>query len=116
MDASFFVALINLLFVPLVPVYVYYKKNARPLTPSLEMLFHYGLAAAFLVPLTKAVAFLPGRILKSHIDLDSGYYTIAALIAAWALPFLADIFQNVSIKIELVKDEDPSDESPEQAG
>lgn len=116
MNAPFLVALINLLFVPLIPVYFYCRKNAQPLAPSLELLFHYGMAAAFLVPVTKAVSFLPGRILHSHIDLDSGYYTIAALIAAWLLPFLADIFQNVSVKVELVKDEDeeaPSDVSPE---
>lgn len=112
MNAPFLVALINLLFVPLIPVYHYYRKNARPLAPSLELFFYYGMAAVFLVPVTKAAAFLPGKILHSHIDLDSGYYTIAALIAAGLLSFLADIFQHVSIKVEFVEDGGPSDEEP----
>ena len=110
MSSPVFVSLINLFFVPLIPVFFYYKKKDQPLARRLELLFHYGMAAVFLIPVTKVIAFLPGIILHKHIDLDSGYYTIAALIAVWLLPFLSDIAQHVSIKVEFVKDEVSSDE------
>ena len=105
MDASLLITLINLFLVPLVPVYFYYKKNAKPLKPGVELLFHYGMATVFLVPATKAVALLPGKILSKYIDADSGYYTLAALIAALLLFFLAGF-----IKVEFVNDETSSND------
>lgn len=97
MDAAFVVGLINLFFVPLLPVYLYYKKNGRPLEANLDLLFQYAIATALLIPLTKAVAFLPGRLIAHEpISLVSGYYTLAALIASWLLPRLADLAGSVS--------------------
>lgn len=83
------IGLINLFFVPLLPVCLYYKRDGRPLEPSLELLFRYVIAAVLLIPLTKTILFLPGiLIFHRTISFDSSYYTLAALIAAWLLPHL----------------------------
>ena len=94
MSDSYFVGLINLLAVPALPVYLYYKRKNLPLRPGPELLFQYGITAALLIPLTKAVAFLPGKlILGESFSAESGWYTAAALAAALLLSWMAPFWQ-----------------------
>lgn len=107
MEAVFFIGLINLFFVPMLPLCLYYKKNGLPLKPSLELLFHYGAAAALIIPVAKILSFLPARLLHVPVPVESSYYTLAALIAAWLLPYLASLFRSVSIRVEFKEREVP---------
>lgn len=101
MSITLFVGLINLFFVPTVPVYLYYKREGRPLRADLELLFHYMIAAVLLLPLTKAVFFLPGRLLfHGSVPMDSGYYTLAALLTAWLLPGLRLLAKAASARLD----------------
>ena len=120
MDTETVIRLINLFFVPMLPVYLYYKSSKQPLAPNLELLFRYAVTAALLIPLAKAIAFLPGRLIAgTTIPLDSGYYTLAALIAAWLLPDLFKLAGSVSgkIRLRLRKTPEPSGggDSPDAA-
>lgn len=104
MDTETVIRLINLFFVPMLPVYLYYKSSKQPLAPSLELLFRYAVTAALLIPLAKVIAFLPGRLTANGtIPLDSGYYTLAALIAAWLLPDLFRLAGSVSGKVKRLR-------------
>lgn len=86
MDANLYIGLINLFFVPVLLVYLHYQKKGWPLKASLELLFHYTAAAALLIPFTRAVTLLPGRVLlHSAIPMDSDTYTFAALAAVYLL-------------------------------
>lgn len=76
------VAFINLFFVPMLPVYVYYKRSGKQLKLTLEVLMEYCIVAAFLIPATKIILFLPAKILHTQIYAYSGYYTLAALALA----------------------------------
>lgn len=78
-------------------------KNGLPLKSSLELLFHYGAAATLIIPVAK---FLLARLLHVPIPVESSYYTLAALIAAWLLPYLASLFRSVFVKVEFKKHEE----------
>lgn len=90
------VAFINLFFVPMLPVYAYYKRTGRPLKLTLEIFMEYCIMTVFLVPATKIILFLPSKILHTQIHIYSGYYTIAALLAATIFIFFIKL-QKVSI-------------------
>lgn len=100
MKPEFFVGLINLFFVPMLPLCLYYRKNGLPLKPSLELLFHYGATAALIIPIAKAFAIVPTRLLHVPVPVESSYYTLAALITVWLLPALDRLFRSVSIQVE----------------
>ena len=74
------VIFINLFFIPLLPVYVLYRKKHKPLESNMELLFQYGIVAACNIPLTKVFIFLIRKIAGKTISIDSGYYTVAALL------------------------------------
>lgn len=76
------VVFINLFFIPALPLYWTYKRNKKTLTFSLELLSQYCIIAACNIPLTKVFTFLAKRVLEKYISIDSGYYTLAALISA----------------------------------
>lgn len=74
------VVFINLFFVPLLPLYIIYRKKQKSLEPSLDLLFHFGIVAACNVPCTKVFVFLIRKIAGIDISIDSGYYTVAAFL------------------------------------
>lgn len=75
----YMVIFINLFFIPLLPLYLIYRKKQKSLEPDLDLLFQYGIITACNVPLTKVPIFLIKKIAGIFIPIDSGYYTIAAL-------------------------------------
>lgn len=86
MDINLYVGIINLFFVPVFLLHLHYRKKGRPLKAGLELLFHYTIAAALLIPLAKAFTVLAGRVFPHRtIPVDSGSYTLAALAAACLL-------------------------------
>lgn len=74
------VIFINLFFVPIIPLYVLNKKRKKPLEPNLDLLFQYSIAAVCNIPLTKVFIFLIRKIGGISISIDSGFYTLAALL------------------------------------
>lgn len=74
------VIFINLFFVPLLPLYIIYRKKQTPLAPNLELMFQYGIIAVCNIPLTKVCIFLMNKAAGVFISIDSGYYTVAALL------------------------------------
>ncbi len=83
------VVCLNLFFVPAISLWRYYEADKQPeIKPSLKLLLHYAVFAVCNVPLTKVGIFLIRRLLDWEIMIDSGYYTLLAMIAAYALPWL----------------------------
>jgi len=75
-----FVIFINLFVAPLLPLYVVYRKRGKRLEPNLDLLFQYGIVAVCNIPLTKIFICLIRKIAGIFISIDSGYYTVAALL------------------------------------
>lgn len=74
------VIFVNLFFIPLLPLYVIYRKRNKLLEPNLNLLFQYGIVAACNIPLTKIPIFFIKKITGIFISIDSGYYTVAAFL------------------------------------
>lgn len=95
--------IINLFFVPMLAIYLHYKRNGRGLEPRIDLLFQYGIVAAFNFVLAKTLLSVANRIVPTITSVDSAHYTVAALFSAWLLPRLSVVAHNVSVKIEVEK-------------
>lgn len=81
---------INLFFVPAIALWVHYKRHNVKLASSINLLLQYAIFCSCNVPLTKVGIFLFKKILHQDIPIDSGYYTLLAIMAAALLPGLID--------------------------
>lgn len=89
---------INLFFCPVVCLYLLFRQKKKPVTASMELLVQYCSVVACNIPATKVFVFLCNRIAGRYIALDSGYYTLFALLSAVLLAWL---FANVQLEISL---------------
>lgn len=85
-----YVIIINLFFVPTLPLYLSNKSRKQPLKPSLELLFQYCIAACLNYVATHVVTLFILKLTGIAFPLDSARYTLAALLSAWLL-FLAQV-------------------------
>ncbi len=82
---------LNLFFVPAVALFEHSKQRNEELRPSLKLLVEYAILVSCNVPLTKVGVFFIKKLLQWNISIDSGYYTLLAIIAAAVLPGLLDL-------------------------
>lgn len=82
------VVFINLFFVPVLPLYMIYRKRRKPLLLNPDLLFQYCIITACNIPLTKVFTFLAKKVGGMFISIDSGYYTVAALVSSALLYIL----------------------------
>lgn len=82
------VVLINLFFVPALPLYLCHKSQRKPLTPSLELLFQYCIAVSLNHVAAHVLSFFLSKLMRTGFTLDSARYTLVALLAA-VLLFMA---------------------------
>lgn len=99
------VIFINLFFVPVLSLYMLcYKK--QQVNQNIELLLRYCVLVATNIPMTKVFIFLARKIGGISISIDSGYYTLAALISAYLIAKLYAFFKTVSIEVEITKNEE----------
>lgn len=84
------VIFLNLFFAPSVSLWVYYKRRNSEPQVSVSLLMQYTIFAACNVPFTKIGIALARVLFGWHISIDSGYYTLLALMSAVSLPVLID--------------------------
>jgi len=82
------VVFINLFFIPVLSLYMMYKKKEEPLSLNLKLLFQYCIIVSCNIPLTKVFIFLAKKVGGIFISIDSGYYTLAALISSFLIYML----------------------------
>lgn len=87
------VILINLFCVPVVSLWIHDKNYKIEPEASVRLLMQYAIFVACNVPLTKVGIALVRVILGWNISIDSGYYTLLAIVAAVLLPELLDKIQ-----------------------
>jgi len=99
-----FVIFLNLFFVPAVSLWVYNKRHGEKIRPTLQLLVQYAILSACNVPLTKIGVFLVRKLLDRNISIDSGYYTLLAVLAAAILPNLLDKIRTAYVdRAELIQ-------------
>lgn len=79
------VILINLFFVPVLPLGLYCKSRRKPLAPSLELLFQYCIAVSLNHVAAHGVSFFLHKLTGAGFALDSARYTLIALLAGGLL-------------------------------
>lgn len=99
------VVFVNLFFVPVVCLFQFYRKAGKPIVKSLELLFQYCMVTACNIPATKVFIFLAKKAIGMQISIDSGYYTLAALVSAFLIPSLYTFCKMIRIEIEVQKNE-----------
>lgn len=92
---------INLFLIPALSVYLYYKSLKKPLTPHLELLFQYCIAASFNYVFTKTLLYIPKRLIGVNFEMDSAHYGLIALFSAWLLSQLFCFAQKIKIAIDV---------------
>lgn len=103
------VIFINLFFVPVLPLYEICRKSGN-FKVSTHLISRYCILAACNVPLTKVFIFLAKKVNGTYISIDSGYYTLAALISAYLISKLWAFFQMVHIEFEITKSDNDANE------
>lgn len=93
--------LINLFMVPTLSIYLCYKGSHKSLTPSMDLLFQYCIAACANFVLTKSLLYFPKRLFGIVFSMDSAHYTIVALVAAWLLSQAFALSKKVKITVEV---------------
>lgn len=79
------VVIINLFFVPALPLYLIYKSCRKPLTPGCEVLFQYAIAVSLNHVAAHVLSFLQHKLTWTGFALDSARYTVVALLAGLLL-------------------------------
>lgn len=93
------VLFINLFFAPVVCLYLLYRKKEKRIALSMELLFQYCIITACNIPAAKIFVFLLKKVAGVYIELDSGYYTLIALLSAVLLAwFVTNVQLEISIK------------------
>jgi len=89
------VVFVNLFFVPVLSLYLLYRKKQKTLRLNLDLLFQYCIITACNIPLTKVFIFLAKRAGGVFISIDSGYYTILAILSAIMLGLLSNLTRTI---------------------
>ena len=84
-------------------IYLHFKRQGRPLEPSLEFLFQYGVTVCCNYALARILLTVPRRLLGLSCSVDSAHYTLAALLAAWLLTLLCRAAKHIRVSLEITR-------------
>lgn len=88
------VAFVNIFFVPVLTIYLLCRKDNNTYSLNSKRIFQYCIAVSCNIPITKVFIVIGGAMGKS-ISIDSGYYTIAAIISASLLYQLCMCYERI---------------------
>lgn len=94
---------INLFFAPMLSIYLHFKRQRKPLEPSVEFLFQYGVTVCCNYALARILLTVPHKLLGLSYSVDSAHYTLAALLAAWLLTLLYRAAKHVRISVDIAR-------------
>lgn len=106
--------LINLFFVPLLSLYLYYKRRGQPIAPSLELLFQYCLVVSFNQGLARIIAAYVSRLTGIVFSLDSAQYTLITILSAWLLFMVYVITKYLNLEVNVSNVEEHREDEKDQ--
>ena len=86
---------INLIVVPVVAFYIFYKKNGKAFKLNFEAVLFWAILVACNIPVTRLFTFIVRKTTGINVEADSSYYTVAALVAAALLPLIFDLGKRI---------------------
>ena len=98
---NYLVCFMNLFFVPSVSVYIYSKRTGQ-LNKPLDIFCICSIWICVIFALMHFVRSIFSHIFSIYIPLDDGKYTVIALIVAFFMPYICEIFaKSISIKCKI---------------
>ncbi len=108
------VVLINLFFVPALPLYLYCKSCRKSLTPSLELLFQYCITVSLNHVAAHVISHLLLKLTGAGFPLDSARYTLAAIFSGVALFFAYAVIKALKPELDITRIGGRGEEKHEQ--
>lgn len=99
------VTIINLFFVPMFATSVYARRHQMiPNGAYARIIATYMKMTAALVPIMKGLTYLIDFCFAYKLQIDSGYYTLGAILVAVILPYVVELFQKCfAVECEIEK-------------
>lgn len=100
------IVLINLLFIPMISIYIHYRRNNEKIafTPSFAVKYCIFAVAVFLI--AKIAAEFVSLFHDIAIPPVDAYYTVFAVPAAIVFPYLIEMFRKFRVKVKIENDSD----------
>ena len=92
-------AIINLLFVPTISAYLYFKRDKK--ISKTELFLRYCISTVAIAAVSKFVCWALGWLFKVTLTAYSALYTLLAVAVAIMLPFIT---KAITIKVEKTKE------------
>ena len=98
------ICIVNLFFIPMIFIQTYWKRNKRQLMLSFELVSCYISMVPILFLITKVFLALIRIIKPIEVHLTSSKYTLVAVLLAFLLPYVIEVFKKyVSVTCEIKK-------------
>lgn len=99
--------IINLFFVPMISMMICYRRKNKEYKFNAQFFMPYSIYCVSIPTITKIFLVLLKNKGGIDIGVDSSYYTAFAMVVAYVLPYLVEIWQkNISIKCSISVDEE----------
>ena len=103
------IAFMNLFFIPMITMYIYYARKKEKLVFSFSFAVKYCIVAVLVFVFAKILSQLVNLFYPLALPPDQAPYTLFAIPAACILPFLIEFvckYVHFKIKVEENKDEE----------
>lgn len=110
------VTILNLFFVPFISMLIYYRRKKKEYKFSELFFMQYAIFCVVISTITKIFTVVFRKWLLIEIGVDSSYYTAIAIVVAYVLPYIIEVWQkNVNIICNItVSDEGDTDEKEQK--
>ena len=100
------VCIINIFFIPFIPLLIFYRRNPQKRTSSLHFVLHYGVMCVLNLILTHIFVRILRMVANLDISADEVMYTLISVIASLILICFIEVFRTYfSVRLEIKKKE-----------
>ncbi len=95
-------ALIHVFFTPMISMLIYYRRNNKVMDLNGEFVLKYGIFTSIVITISKIITAVIFKITNIRLKIDSTYFAVIAIVVAFLLPYIYEIFKkNVEVKCEI---------------
>lgn len=101
----------NIFFVPMIAIWIRYRRQNWKMVLSGEFLVRYAVYTCVVSLITECISVVIRQFIGLEYGWDSTYYSLAAICVATILPYGMEAFEkNVKLKCEITKEESKKNE------
>lgn len=101
----------NIFFVPMIAIWIRYRRQNWKMVFSSEFLVRYGVYTCVISLITECISVVIRHFIGLEFGWDSTYYSILAIGVSVLLPYAMEAFEkNVKLECEITKEESKKNE------